>query len=335
MPPATDVTKSGSLARADELLLVVDAGGTKTAAWLVDPTRPESERVLGRGRSDAGNPLSVGFAEATRAIGEATASAKHDARLSTARIPRAVLSIAGSANQQLKDYFIQAARETALAERVAIVSDVLPVLAAGTPNCSGVALISGTGSVAFARAAAGRSSLCGGWGYLLGDEGSGYAIGRAGLQFALHELESNADPQPLTAAVLSAIGSHTILDVTRTVYRRADPRAAIASVAPVVITAADQVDSSAQAILDAAAADLAKLVARAVRSIGFNENPFALAIAGGVFVSSKRLPLQLQVELRRIGLASELKLVDEPLEGCIRLAAPECVILLTWHAVNS
>jgi N-acetylglucosamine kinase-like BadF-type ATPase len=198
-----------------------------------------------------------------------------------------------------------------------------------------VALISGTGSVAFARAADGRTTLCGGWGFLLGDEGSGYAIGRAGLQFALHNLELKAARQPLTEAVLSAIGASTSLDVTKTIYRRADPRAAIASVAPVVITAADQVDSSAQAILDAAAADLAKLVARAVRSIGFNENPFALAIAGGVFVSSKRLPLQLQVELRRIGLASELKLVDEPLEGCIRLAAPECVILLTWHAVNS
>ena len=60
-----------------------------------------------------------------------------------------------------------------------------------------------------------------------------------------------------------------------------------------------------------------------------------LVIAGGVFVSSKRLPLQLHVELRRIGLASELTVVDEPLEGCIRLAAPECVILLTWHAVHS
>jgi len=332
MPPVTDVTKSSGKSAMDDLLLVVDAGGTKTAAWLVDTTRPDNDCVLGRGRSAAGNPLSVGFPEATRAIGEAAASAKYDARLPTAHIPRAILSIAGSANQQLRDDFIQSLREIALADRVAIVSDVLPVLAAGTPHGSGVALIAGTGSVAFARATDGRTALCGGWGYLLGDEGSGYAIGRAGLQFALHELESNAARQPLTAAVLDAIGATTVLDVTKTIYRRADPRAAIASVAPVVIAAADENDSHAQSIVDAAAADLAKLVARAVRSLGFAESPFPLAVAGGVLVGSKRLPQQLQIELRRIGLAAAINVVDEPLEGCIRLAAPEFAgTLLTWH----
>jgi N-acetylglucosamine kinase-like BadF-type ATPase len=333
MPPAIDVTNSSLPPEAGDLLLVVDAGGTKTAAWLVDAAKAEVERVLGRGRSAAGNPLSVGFPEAMRAIGEAAASAKYDARRPTAHIPRAILSIAGSANHQLRDYFIQAARETALAERVAIVSDVLPVLAAGTPNCDGVALISGTGSVAFARAADGRTTLCGGWGYLLGDEGSGYAIGRAALQYALQELELHAAPHPLTAAVLSGLGAHTSLEVTRTIYRRADPRAAIASVANVVIAAADKDDATAQAIVDVAAADLAKLVARTVRSIGFTQAPFPLAIAGGVLVSSKRLPQQLQVELRRVGLVPDMKVVDEPLEGCIRLAAPDCATLLTWHAV--
>ncbi len=334
MPPVNDAAGSSHQSASQELLLVVDAGGTKTAAWLVDPAEDENEQVLGRGSAAAGNPLSVGFPQATRAIAQAVAAAKHQARHSATRIPRAILSIAGSANHQLRDYFVQSARETALAERIAVVSDVLPVLAAGAPDCRGVALIAGTGSVAFARDGDGRTTLCGGWGYLLGDEGSGYVIGRAALQFALQELESNATPRPLSTAALKAIGANTVLDVTKSIYRRADPRSAIASVAPVVIAAADENDPDAQAIVDRAAADLATLVARAVQSIGFAAAPFPLAVAGSVLVRSHRLPQQLQVELRRVGLAADLSVVDQPLKGCVRLAIPECGgDLITWHDV--
>jgi N-acetylglucosamine kinase-like BadF-type ATPase len=325
----------GQLSATGDWLLVVDAGGTKTAAWLVDLARSASERVLGRGFAAAGNPLSVGFPEAARAISEAVATAKHDARCANSRVARAILSIAGTANRQLQDHFIEALRGTGIAERVAIVSDVLPILAAGTPNCEGVALISGTGSVAFARAADGRTTLCGGWGYLLGDEGSGYAIGRAALQFALHQLERCNTDNRLAADVLSAIGANSAMDVTKTIYRRANPRAAIAAIAPVVISAADESDADAQSIIDAAAADLAKLVARASQSIGFAETPFPLALSGGALISSQRLPQQLAVELRRLGLAADMKVVSEPLEGCIRLAAPECAgTPLTWQTVD-
>jgi N-acetylglucosamine kinase-like BadF-type ATPase len=331
MPPAIDAKDSNLPLAAGDLLLVVDAGGTKTATWLVDLDRPNNQRVLGRASAAAGNPLSVGFPEAARAIVEAVAGAKYDARRSHAPVPRAILSIAGSANDQLRDYFIQSLRGTGLADQVAIVSDVLPVLAAGTPACQGVALIAGTGSVAFARAADGRSTLCGGWGYLLGDEGSGFAIGRAALQFALRELEAGGTIQPLTTAVLASLGATSILDVTKTIYRRADPRAAIASLAPAVIAAADGNDPSAQKIIDSAAADLAQLVARASQTIRFVDAPFPLAAAGGVLVSSKRLPRQLQAELHNLGLSPEIKLIEEPLEGCVRLAAPDCAQLLAWH----
>jgi N-acetylglucosamine kinase-like BadF-type ATPase len=249
-------------------------------------------------------------------------------------VPRAILSIAGSANHQLRENFIDALRDIHLASRLAIVSDVLPILAAGTPACCGIALIAGTGSVAFARAADGPTALCGGWGYLLGDEGSGYAIGRAALQFALQQLESRAAPGPLAQAVLSAVGANSVLDVTKAIYRRADPRAAIASIAPVVTRAADENDPHAQELLDAAAADLAALVARASRAIGFTDEPFPLAVAGGIVVGSRRLQQQLQVELGRQGLAAEMRVVDEPLEGCVRLAtADDCGSLLTWHKV--
>jgi N-acetylglucosamine kinase-like BadF-type ATPase len=326
----TDVTEAEPPPAAGELLLVVDAGGTKTAAWLV-ASPATGAVVLGRGRSTAGNPLSVGFPEATRAIAEAVSAAKMEARLPHARVSRAVLSIAGAANFQLRDHFVQYSRETNLAGRIAIVSDVLPVLAAGTTQCVGIALIAGTGSVAFGRAADGRTALCGGWGYLLGDEGSGYAIGRAALQHALRNLELHAPRQPLTDAVLAAIGADSVMDITKIVYRSAAQRSAIAAVAPVVINHADAGDSDAQQILDAAAGDLARLAARAVRSLALTERPLPLAAGGGILTCSVRVQQQLQVELHRLGLSCQMQLVNEPLEGCMRLAtAAHCAPLLAW-----
>jgi hypothetical protein len=53
------------------------------------------------------------------------------------------------------------------------------------------------------------------------------------------------------------------------------------------------------------------------------KGPFALAVAGGVLAGSKRLREQLTAELQRIGLSCGMRVVEEPLEGCLRLADPE------------
>ena len=304
-------------------LLVADAGGTKTAVWLVDLAQPEASRILGRGRSSAGNPLSVGFIEATRAISEAVARAQEDAGRPAAPARRAILSIAGALERDMGKQFSEWARATGLAERVAMVSDVLPVLAAGTPECCGVALISGTGSVAFARSAEGRTALCGGWGYLLGDEGSGYAIGRAVLRLALLDLEEKSE-QPLARAARQALGAESVLDVTKAVYRSSDPRGTVAALAPLVIDAAEDGDPAAQAILNSAARDLAAIVARAARSVGLSgDKAIALAVAGGVLVGSDYVRSRLHDELKTLGLDAEIHVVTDPLQGCVRLAAAE------------
>ena len=189
-PPAT-LCISTQVRPLAILIVVVDTGGTKTAAWLVEVDRRRAT-------------IACSVRPARRpAIRSASASKKRPKRFTKRstqpgrrpvcridRVSRAVLSIAGAANRDMTDRFIAWARTVGVAERIAIVSDVLPILAAGTPDCCGVALISGTGSSAFGRAADGRTKRCGGWGYLLGDEGSGYAIGRGALQLALRSLEA-------------------------------------------------------------------------------------------------------------------------------------------------
>src|SRR5262249_14205884 len=138
-----------------------------------------------------------------------------DARKSSGRIARLMLSIAGAANQQMSEQFVRWAHETQQADYVAIVSDVLPILAGGTPDCCGIAIIAGTGSIAFGRASDGRTKRCGGWGYLLGDAGSGYSVGRSALTHALRDLEMGAlwHPDSLTEAVVSTLDVKSVTEL--------------------------------------------------------------------------------------------------------------------------
>jgi N-acetylglucosamine kinase-like BadF-type ATPase len=315
-----------------DLLLAVDAGGTKSAAWLVDLNQPEACQVLGRGRAGAGNPLSAGFDEAARAVTAAIAEARNEASYSRKRVGRLILSIAGAANETVAKQFVDWARSLGLAERVAVVSDVLPVLAAGTSDCIGVAVIAGTGSVAFGRNAEGKTRLCGGWGYLLGDEGSGYWVGQFALWHALSRLERYSVLDPLTVDVINALGAETVMDVTRAVYTSPDPRAAIAAIAPIVVNAAEAHDREAESILGGAGERLASLVARTADLLDLTDQPFGLALAGGLLVGSKQVREQIQSWLERFSMQCDMTVVAEPLEGCVRLAAPEFDgSLVKWH----
>jgi N-acetylmuramic acid 6-phosphate etherase len=328
------VTKSAAEMADVELFVAVDTGGTKTAACLVDLNAPEDNCVLGRGRASAGNPFSVGFAEATRAIGSAIEQACAAAQQDCDHVTRLMLSIAGAANPQISQQFVRWAHETYQADQVAIVSDVLPILAAGTPNCCGIALIAGTGSIAFGRAADGRTKRCGGWGYLLGDEGSGYSVGRSALSHALRELECETvwHPNSLTEAVVSKLKVKTVTELTKTVYTNDDPRSFIASLAPLVVTAAEHGDTKAEAILDWAATELAELVARTADLMDGSDGPISLALGGGFLVRSERIQEQLLEWLHKFKVAHVAKLVTDPLEGCIRLADPRFAgTLVTWH----
>jgi glucosamine kinase len=328
-----DAAESNRKLSQSNLVVAVDTGGTKTAAWLVDSTGPDSYRLLSHARTSAGNPLSVGFDRAKQAIQDAITVARKEAQLPNEPAARAVLSIAGAANRDMAERFIVWARKIGLAEKVAIVSDVLPILAAGSPDCCGVALISGTGSSAFGRAADGRSKRCGGWGYLLGDEGSGYAIGRAALQNTLRSIEEGTPRQGLTDAVLTTINVRSVTELTRTIYGDAHPRHAIAALSALVTTAADKGDADATQILDAAAIDLAKLVSRTIHSVGLPETGCSLAVSGGVLINSKRLQDLLRKELQSLELDCVLKVVSEPLEGCVRLADDRFAdSLVTWHS---
>ncbi|MFC6256913.1 N-acetylglucosamine kinase [Kocuria oceani] len=162
---------------------------------------------------------------------------------------------------------------------VIVTSDAITSHAGALSGQAGVVLAAGTGVSVLAVTADGTYSLVDGWGYLLGDAGSGYAIGRAGLDEALRQADGRGGSPVLLDRTVARWGDPR--RVPRTVHASENPARVVASFARDVFAAARSGDDASQKICDEAARELALSVAAAVR-IAHLDPPVQLATTGGL-----------------------------------------------------
>jgi N-acetylglucosamine kinase-like BadF-type ATPase len=303
------------------LLLGIDGGASKTEACLAASTPGTEPQIVGRATAGPSNPHAVGFDTALKNLDLAIAGAFRSADIPIRTVAAAVLGLAGSDRDETRLRLTHWADQRHVAHRFRIVHDAHPVLAAGSPDGWGVALISGTGSLAFGRAPDGRACRAGGWGFLLGDEGSGFAIARAALRSAAQASEGRGPDTGLLPAFLKRFQLREPLELITAISPLADNRAAIAALSDVVIDAADRGDAVAGAILDQAASDLAAMVASAARRLGFSE-PFPLALSGGVLTTCEGLRRRLSRAIPATGVnVASTCCITDPVLGAVKLAA--------------
>ena len=295
-----------------ELVLGIDGGSSKTRALLAD----RAGRLLGSGTAGPANQQSVGFAAATRAILDAVAAAFHSAACAPIPVAAACLGLAGADRPAERAAFAAWAMQQAIARRCCVANDAELVLAAGTPAGWGVALICGTGSFCYGRAPDGRSARAGGWGYLLGDEGSGYDIAIQALRLAAQTADGRAEAHALLRAVLDHWGLAEPADLIGRVYGPAMTRAAIAALARTIVALAEAGDPWAAGILNHAAAELARLVTTVARRLDLRQPP--LALGGGLFGASPSLRQELAA---RTPIAlGPVTYAEDPAQGAVELA---------------
>ena len=196
MPPASWNSEWPCIGRSwrpsmRELLLGLDGGGSKTLALLADA----EGRVIGRGIAGASNYQNIGETAAWAALDTAIAAAFADAGLEPSAVAAVGLGLAGVDRPEDRALFEGWAARRFGGAPVVIANDAELVLAAGTPDGWGIALISGTGSIVFGRSPQGEMARAGGWGHIMGDEGSGYAIGVEALPRG-HAPRSTAAARP-------------------------------------------------------------------------------------------------------------------------------------------
>lgn len=340
-PRAAGLNDEGTPAGPESLLVAVDGGGSRTRLWLLDP----DGRLLGRGEGGSSNLTAAGVEAAARAVAQAARQAGLRMRdpggdlVDAPRTgPRAggggperrdgpvvvvALALAGADREPEGRQMRARMEELFPGARVVLVHDGVGALLAGTLGAPGLLLLAGTGSLALALGPDGQEVRAGGWGYLLGDEGSGYWIGREAIRVALRAHDGREPATLLTRLVEEAAGIHSPPEVVGPIHRGERDRAWIAGLARGVLRAADSGDEAARRILDQAARELALLVRAVLDRASFLEgvDPVPVVAAGGLFrlgvAWRNRVEAALGREAPRARLIAEVR---EPVVGAAYLA---------------
>lgn len=191
--------------------------------------------------------------------------------------------------------------------RICVVHDARLVLAAAGLD-SGIALIAGTGSVAYGRAKDGREVQRGGWGWLLGDEGGGVWIAREAARLVISRSERGVSVGQLGEALLDATGTSGVRQMIVKLHALREPMQWAELSSAVFRTA--ETDAGSREIIGRAGTELARLAA----STGV-DGPVVLA--GGILLNQPEL---LDVVRRSLSHLRCIRLEAPPVEGALRLA---------------
>lgn len=261
-----------------QFYLGIDGGGTRTRAFAVDA----EGTTAGWGEAGAGNPNHATPEELRQHLGSAIQLAFRSLGISSAQCAAAFAGLAGITTGAARQEVVRLVSDCGLAHaRIAADHDIRIALAGGLGGRPGIALIVGTGSSCYARAADGRTWQTGGWEALISDEGSGYFLGLEAMIAAARMADGRTAESPLKTTVFRWLGIGHISEILARLHDPGLSRADIAAFAPEVIQFAASGDTVAGEILGRGAALLAEMVEAAYRMLPTGPAP-QVVITGGL-----------------------------------------------------
>ncbi len=293
------------------LFLGVDGGATKTLAVIVDATG----REIGRGMAGSGNQAAVGLERAVASIRSAVAAASPQAR-SDGVFRAAWIGLAGVDRPGDRDRLLP--HLGALADVVRLTNDAELALT-GLDGAVGVAMIAGTGSIAVGRDATGTMARSGGWGHIIGDEGSGYELGRLALKAAARAADGRGPQTALLPAIMAAWQLSRPDAMIDRVYPEGD-KGEIARLSALVFAAARDGDVVARRIVRDAATELALAALAVGEMLEFPDGTLPVALAGGMLIHEADFRAMLLRRLRRCRPVGQVALVAVPASSAARAA---------------
>lgn len=295
-----------------DFVIGVDGGGTRTRALILDSHGVE----LGEAEGEAALIDPRDPDAAVEAIVGAVSAAAHAAEVEP---PAAALcaGLAGGGRDPERTRVEEALRRRGVARIVRVVTDAEAAFFDAFADGAGILVIAGTGSVAWGRNERGETARAGGWGALLGDEGSAYDLARRALRAAARAADGRAPDTALRQRLLERLG----LDAPEALIPWAAhaSKADVAAVAPAVLETAQDGDEVAAAIVEDALMALADHVAALLRRLGpWDESP-PVALAGALIEPAGPLHSALAAAIRRHRCTLRHSLV-RPARGAARLA---------------
>jgi len=259
----------------DGYVLGIDGGGTKTAVCAADLQ---------------GNILSVFKTGAINLNGESADNVKKNLhgifreaslKIGDLQYIRSVcIGAAGISNADARLFLENTVRDAGYTGRLIIAGDHQTALFGALGNPVGIILIAGTGSICYGRNASGKEHRAGGYGYLIDDEGSGYAIGRDILKAMVRSHDGREEKTVLTQMVLEQLKVSTIEEVIGFLYHKNTNKRDIAALAPILARALEEGDEAARKIASKCCGELVKLVSPVAEKLGLED--CYLAMAGSI-----------------------------------------------------
>ena len=293
-------------------VLGIDAGGSKTRALIAD----EEGRVLGGALGGGANLKTHGELEVEKILHRVIEDAESEAGV---RPDAVVLGIAGADRPKDHALLLGMLCRIGFKSRVTVTNDAQIAFVAGSADRVGLALVCGTGSIAWGRNARGQIARAGGWGWHIGDEGSGFWIGERAIRCVLRALDGRGPATDLAQMLFAHFGVPGIDDLVSVVYEAEYPRSRVATFAARVEEAARAGDAVASEILHDAAEELVLAARTVVDRIDLESAPYDVVLSGGTFFALPGLEAVVAQRLST-GCSRVRRLETEPAMGAVRLA---------------
>ncbi len=284
-------------------VLGIDGGGTKTLGMLADL----EGKILAKVFRQTSNPQIVGFDSAARVVLEVLKECCTKAGCSPRQLRAVVVGLAGAGRDSDRRRVFREIRRLARRKRIhlgniRVESDARIAVEGALAGKSGIVLISGTGSIGMARDAHGNIFRVGGWGREIGDEGSGYAIGRQALGAVAKHLDGRGERTLLTRLVAKRFGLRDAEAIIRKVYQN---NFDLAHVAPLVLHAAARGDQASRRILEDSSRELAEHLKSLMKKLSdtgptSRRKRFGLVLTGGLLGRRNYLTMALKKRARRL-----------------------------------
>jgi len=288
----------------------IDGGGSNCRVVITDDNMNELIRV----KRGAVNPNTVGRDQSALRIQDAIREALKTLNLNS--VDGVGIGVAGASSIYAEDWLRATIQEVLPDTFVAPASDNEIALVGGTGERYGLLLLAGTGSVGFGMNRDGDKLQVGGWGYILGDEGSGYWIGLQALKLLIHYKDHGKSFSPFVEQVAIYLKENGASHLVEWVYiQQENPIPVIAKIASVVLDSADIGDNEALKIIEQAANDIYDMKTMLMNRLNMVNPPIVLA--GGLLTSENVYSQHL---LSKPGLETVIQAKHEPVIGAALLA---------------
>lgn len=300
------------------IVIGVDGGATKTNAVLYR----EDGEVLAKGQFPSSNPHSASEEHVRGALHDAVDKLLGESRVSLSDLDGICLGMAGADRPADKSFLDGIMREKVGKDLpILIVNDAIVAQVAVLGRLNGILVIAGTGSICYGfNEKTGKNTRAGGWGHLLGDEGSGYLIGLAAMQAVLQAWDQRIPETTLTSAIIERLELNDPTDLVGWTYMQGNGKTEIAQLAQIVHREAEHGDEAAKGILDRQAAGLFELVEPVYRRLwGDGGETASLALWGGNLIHCHAYRQRFLQKVKDSGLPLETIIKEaEAMEGAAK-----------------